>query len=260
MQIEKMKHYTCSVILCILIMLSADFTVKAQKGSSFDLYKDDISDRLPALNILIDSALTNHPAVRYSDLQIAVNKGNLKTSRSEWTQNFGLQANYGYGTFDYLYNSTAGGQTPPTYTLSQSLSQYGVGAYLRIPISDVVNHHNLVKTAKAEVSQAEALAESQRMQIRELVIRQYNDLVMKQRLLRIKSKYLETARINTQMAEKGFTSGNVTIDDYSQVSEIESRTESDFESTKMEFLTSYMMLEEVTGMKFNIIHNETQNQ
>ncbi len=257
---NNMKKHTRSVVLYVICMLSSTLTGYAQAGGSFDPFRDDISDRLPKLSVLIDSALTNHPAVRYSDLQIAVNKGNLRTSRSQWTQNFGLQANYGYGTFDYLYNSTAGGQTPPTYTLSQSLSQYGVGAYLRFPISDMVNHHNLVKTAKAGVTQAEALAESQRMEIREQVIRQYNDLVMKQRLLRIKSKYLETARINTQMAEKGFTSGNVTIDDYSQVSEIEARTESDFETTRMDFLTSYMMLEEITGMTFNIIHNETQTQ
>lgn len=94
------------------------------------------------------------------------------------------------------------------------------------------------------------------MEIREQVIRQYNDVVVKQRLLRIKSRYLETSRINLQMAEKGFMNGTVTVDDYSQVSEIESRTESDFENTRMEFLTAYMILEEITGLTFNL-YNET---
>jgi outer membrane protein TolC len=228
----------------------------AQTGSPFDPLKDNIGDKLPPLRTLIDSALANDPGMKYSNLQVTVNKGILHSSKAQWTQNFGLQANYGYGTFDYLYNSTAGGQAPPTYTLQQSLSQYGVGAYLRIPLFDIVNRRNEVKTAKAGVSQALTLVESRQMEIREQVIRQFNEVVVKQRLLRIKSRYLETSRINLQMAEKGFMNGTVTVDDYSQVSEIEARTESDFENTRMEFLTAYMILEEITGLTFNL-YNET---
>ena len=254
-----MKYFLFFALIFILGMVFR-IPAPAQNGGTFDPLRDDISDKLPPLPVLIDSALANDPGMRYSNLQVTVNKGNLTTSRSQWTQNFGLQANYGYGTFDYLYNSTAGGQAPPTYTLSQSLSQYGVGAYLRIPISDIVNRHNLVRTAKAEVSQAMALADTRRQEIREQIIRQYNDLIVKQRLLRIKSKYLETAKINLQMAEKGFMNGTVTVDDYSSVSEIEARTESDFEVTRMDFNTSYMMLEEITGIKFNLYSETLRKQ
>lgn len=250
-----MKKHLTRLLLFILIGSSYYTNIQAQSAGAFDLLKDEISDRLPPLPVLIDSALSKSPEMKFSNLQVTVNKGHLNTIRSQWTQNIGLQANYGYGTFDYLYNSTSGGQAPPTYTLSQSLSQYGVGAFLRIPLSDIFNRRNLVKTSRAEVSQAQALSESQQKIVREQVIRQYNDLIVKQRLLRIKSRYLETSRINMQMAEKGFLNGTVTIDDYSQVSEIESRSESDFETTRMDFLTAYMILEETTGINFNI-YNE----
>lgn len=248
-------RYILFCALTVFMLFQAGVRGAAQTGA-FDPLKDNIGDKLPPLRTLIDSALANDPGMKYSNLQVTVNKGILHSSKAQWTQNFGLQANYGYGTFDYLYNSTAGGQAPPTYTLQQSLSQYGVGAYLRIPLFDIVNRHNEVKTAKAGVSQALTLVESRQMEIREQVIRQYNDVVVKQRLLRIKSRYLETSRINLQMAEKGFMNGTVTVDDYSQVSEIESRTESDFENTRMEFLTAYMILEEITGLTFNL-YNET---
>ena len=95
--------------------------------------------------------------------------------------------------------------------------------------------------------------------MREKVITQYNDVLLKQRLLIIKSKYLETSKINMQMAEKGFMNGTISVDDYSRVSEIASNTEADFETTKMEFMTAYMLLEETTGMRFNI-YNEIPNQ
>jgi hypothetical protein len=82
---------------------------------------------------------------------------------------------------------------------------------------------------------------------------------VKQRLLKIKSKYLETSRINTQMAERGFVKGTVSVDDYSRVSEIGTRTESDYESAKMDFINSYMIMEVITGMNFNIINEIPQN-
>jgi outer membrane protein TolC len=253
-----MKKIAWTILLTLLTVVMTIFSGAAQSNNSFDVTKDDISDKLPRLSVLIDSALVNNPEMRFNHLQVEINKGNLSTTRKSWTQDLGLQANYGYGTFDYLYNTTSGAQTPPTYTLSQSLQQYGFGAYLRLPLEDLFNHHNLVKTAKAEVSQAQSLVESQQILVRGTVIRQYNDLIGKQQVLKIKAKYLETARINLQMAEKGFTNGTVTIYDYSQVSEIAARTESDFETTKMDFLTTYMLLEEMTGMKFNLFNEPTR--
>ena len=109
------------------------------------------------------------------------------------------------------------------------------------------------------MQQAETLAETRRNEIRQLVIKQYNDMVEKQKLLKIKSKYLETSRINTQMAEKGFVKGSISLDDYSRVSEIGSRTESDFETARIDFINSYMIMEVMTGMSFNIINEIPQN-
>ena len=77
-------------------------------------------------------------------------------------------------------------------------------------------------------------------------------MVSMQRQLKIKSKYLETSRINMQLAEKSFMNGSITVDEYSRVSEIESRTESEYETIKVDFLSAYQTLEVMVGMKFNL--------
>ncbi|MCX6245246.1 MAG: TolC family protein [Bacteroidetes bacterium] len=254
-----MKKYALTFFIALLFPGAFVSMGRAQSSSSFDMFKDDISEKLPGLSKLIDSAVANSPEMQFGNLQVSIDKRNLHTIKSQWTNNFGVQANYGYGTFDYLYNSTAGGNTPPTYTLNSSLSQYGVGAYLRIPFDQIFNRSNQVKMGHEVIEQAKTLVETENRKIRDQVIHLYNDLILKQRLLQIKSRYLETSRINMQMAEKGFLNGTVSIDNYSQVTEIATRTESDFEMAKTEFLTSYMMLEELTGMKFNI-YNEIHKQ
>jgi outer membrane protein TolC len=208
---------------------------------------------------LLDSAFAHDPGLKFTELQYLIDKGNLHTNQAQWTQDLGLQANAGYGTFDYLYNNNVGGSTQQTTTLKQNETQYGVGAFFRLPLYDLVNRKNQIKISKAVMQQAEALSETRKNEIRELVIKQYNDIVVKQRLLKIKSKYLETSRINTQMAERGFVKGTVSVDDYSRVSEIGTRTESDYESAKMDFINSYMIMEVITGMNFNIINEIPQN-
>jgi outer membrane protein TolC len=224
----------------------------AQKKKNFNPLTDDITQMLPPMSVLLDSAYAHDPQLKFTKLQYQIDKGNLRTIKTQWTQDLGLQANAGYGTFDYLYNNNLGGGTQQTTTLKQNETQYGVGSFFRLPFSDLVNRKNQVRIGKEVMQQAETLTETRKNEIRELIIRQYNDMVIKQRLLKIKSKYLETSRINLEMAEKGFVKGSISLDDYSRVSEIGSRTESDFETARMDFVNSYMIMEVMTGMNFNL--------
>jgi hypothetical protein len=70
--------------------------------------------------------------------------------------------------------------------------------------------------------------------------------------LKLKAKYIETARINLEMVEREFQNGVVSVGEYSRISEIVTRTEADFESARIDFITSYMVLEEIVGFKFNL--------
>ena len=231
----------------------------AQQKKRFNPLTDDITQVLPPLSSLLDSAFTHDPGLKFTQLQYIIDKGNLHNSQAQWTQDVGLQANAGYGTFDYLYNNNVGGTSQQTTTLKQNETQYGVGGFFRLPLYDLVNRKNQLKIAKAVMQQAETLSETRKNEIRELVIKQYNDIVVKQRVLKMKSKYLETTRINTQMAEKGFVNGTISLDDYSRVLEIGSRTESDFETAKMDFINTYMIMEVITGMNFNFTNEIPQN-
>jgi len=252
-------NYLRMVLLLICLGFFITESGNAQQIRKFNPLTDDIAQLLPPMSALLDSAYAHDPGLKFTQLQYDIDKGNLHTNKAQWTQDLGLQANAGYGTFDYLYNNSVGGSTQQTTTLNQSVTQYGVGGFLRLPLYDLVNRRNQIKIAKAVMQQAETLSDTRKNELRELVIRQYNDMVVKQRVLKIKSNYLETSRINTQMAEKGFVKGTVSVDDYSRVSEIGSRTETDFETAKMDFINSYMIMEVITGTKFNIINEIPQN-
>lgn len=236
----------------VVILITTQFSGIAQEAKTFDVVKDDVESMLPPLSALIDSALAHNSYVKYRDNQIIVNEANLKTKQSQWTRNIGIQTDVRYGTFNNFNNNTQGGQTPDIYSTLTTEFNYGVGAYLKIPFDEMFDRKNLVKTAKLQLEQANNMAGVQRDELRQLVIRQYNQLILSHRLLRIQSKYLEITRFNQETADKDFHSGTLTVNEYSRISELTTNAETDFQKVKSEFNTSYLILEELVGMKFHL--------
>jgi len=245
------KHCFYSLLLIIILLIN-QLSGFAQQNKGPDLLIDGIESMLPSLETIIDSAIANNPYVKFRDLQITVNTHKLKSDRAEWTRDIGFQTDVRYGTFDNFASNVVEGQNPALSSTRNTQTNYGIGAYIRIPFYDFLNRKNQIKMAKAEIEQAKSFSQVQRNELRQLVIRQYNELIIKQRLLKIKAKYTETSRIHMQMVEKEFINGAITLTEYSSLSEIASRAESELESAKMDFRTAYMILEEIVGMKFNL--------
>jgi len=230
-----------------------NFSGFSQESGNFNVLEDNIESMLPPLETIIDSAIANNPEIKFRDLQIIVNKYKLSTERNLWTRDIGVQTDVRYGTFNNFSTNTSEGQSPSNIATLSSQLNYGVGAYIKLPFFDFVNRKNQVQMATTEVKQAESFAQTQRNELRQMVIKQYNDLIVKHRILKIKSKYAETSKINMQMVEQEFSNGIIPVSEYSRISEIVTRTEIDLENSRMEFLTAYMILEEITGIRFNLI-------
>lgn len=244
------QHFHLLILIFIFLLIQRSGF--AQKNNEIDIFRDNIESLLPPLEILIDSAIANNPFVKFREMDVKVNEHKLQTDRVVWTKDLGIQTDVRYGTFNNFSTNTSDGQTPSNLaTLSNQLN-YGVGAYLKIPIYDIINRRNQIDQSKAEIEKANSMVDVQRNEVRQLVIRQYNDLILKQRLYRNASKYIETARINMQMTEKEFQNGVIPTSEYTRISEIASRAEAAFEATKADFNTAYMILEELVGYKFDL--------
>jgi outer membrane protein TolC len=242
-------------LISILFIVSAFFqphvadaqtTITVEERGIYD------SISIPPLSMMIDSAISHNAMLQYFEHGITAKKISLRADSKSWTKNFGIQADVRYGTFDNFSTNTAEGQNPSLIATKTNQTNYGIGAYLKLPLSDFINHKSLIQLAKAEVNQAESMAEVQRDEIRQIVIKQYNDLILKLSLLQIKAKNLETSRVNLVMAEKEFQNGIIPLGTYAGISQTAGNSEINFEEAKVEFKTAYMILEEIVGFKFNI--------
>ena len=234
-------------------LFAVHFANNAQERRKVELQNDNIESLLPPHTVLIDSAIAHNPGIRSADLQTKVLQYKLNVDKSSWTKNLGLQTDVRYGTFDTFSTNTSAGQTPSTQATQNSQLNYGVGAFVKIPIFEAISRKYLIKSDQLEIEQTINLSEAQRNDLRQMVIKLYNDFILKHKLFVIKMKYAETIKINMQLAEKEFQNGVLNLDNYTRVCDTYARSEADFESVKMDLKTAYMTLEVVVGIKFNII-------
>lgn len=224
-----------------------------QGNQGFNPITDDISQYIPSLSVLMDSAIYFDPKIEFRDLQIEINKRKAISVKRQWSKNVGFVADVRYGTFDNYSLSDVNSLNPSYSYAKREEFKFGYGAYLKYPLSDLYDRRNQILIAQAENEQAESMLKLEKNEKRQIILKQYYNLLLTQKLLKIKAKSFETAKINLQIAEKEFLDGIIPVSEFARLSDIVSRSEMDFETTKMDFLTEYMILEELTGIKLRPI-------
>jgi outer membrane protein TolC len=250
------SHYR--LILFVCLQFCTLLSLIAQKTMGQDSLSTEFSVTLPPLGVLIDSAMKNYPMIKYRVQAIDAKEANLKSQQISWVKNFGIQSDVRYGTFDIFSTTTAEGQNPSMNATQNTQLNYGIGAFLKIPIYDIINRKHQVDQAKSELQQAETMADAERAQLRQLVIKQYNEVLLKQKLLEIQSKKLSNARVNMDMVETRFRNGQIPVDEYVRILDIATGTEASYESAKSEYTVSFMILEEIVGFKINTTNKQGQ--
>lgn len=250
---DKMLNAMKNILLISLLLLTitgAPVRLTAQPEQA-DARSLPVNVNIPPLSVILDAALVNNPMVRFREQGIVGKESNLTHYKNYWTRNIGVQADVRYGTFNNFSTNTAEGQSPSIFATNTTQTVYGVGIYLKFPLQDIVDRRNQIVMANSELEQARNLAEAQRNELRQEIIRQFNDVILKHRILTIKSNNFSAAVVNRDMSEKQFQNGVISVTEYTRIMDIVSDVESEYETARIDFITSYMILEEMAGYSFN---------
>lgn len=242
------KKRLYGIFSIVLLGLALGNQSIAQTSISDSTLKDSLPT-LPPLSVVLDSALKNSAAVQFRYQEIIAKQASLKSEKNYWSRNVGLQADTRYGTFDNFSSNNNGSSTSIFNTTSKQLN-YGVGVYLKFPIQDILDRKNQIKRATAELTQSKLLAKTQEEEVTALVIKLYQDFLLKDKLLKIYASSMGNARANSSMIETEFRNGKISVAEYVRVSDIATRVETDFEKAKTEYNTAKLLLETVVGFKF----------
>ena len=237
-------------LMSLLILVLFSGICNAQDTSIKINVEENYKLLIPNVEVFIDSALAKNAMLEFRRNDVVVKEANLLEKKRNWTRNFGVQGDARYGTFN---NFSSNISDVSTVNLASSTQQtnYSFGVYLKIPFYDVFNRKSEMKQAKAEIAQAKNLKSLEENQIREKVIRYYEDLILKDNLLEIQASNLSDARVNKEMAKKEFTNGKLPLYEYIRISDITAGIATEFEKAKSNLFLAKKILENFTGVQIN---------
>ncbi|HML85731.1 MAG TPA: TolC family protein [Bacteroidales bacterium] len=245
-------------ILILLIFILGFNPIFAQQEDAdtnfvFNPIVEDITDRIPPLQTLIDSALQYSPLMRQKDATVDLGKYNYLTQKRQLLSNIAFNGNVTYG-YSGIYSTTDNVTSTIDQYMQRADWRYNVGATLRISIYDLVNRSNLLNITRKNWEIAVSQKEEQIFAIRKEVTFMYNDLLLKQKLLKIASDNMLTSKMRMVMAEKKFINNQLSLEEMSRLMEYNSSVQMEYETRKNDFMNTYTLLELTTGIKFNALN------
>lgn len=248
--IIKMNKFFHVLSIFCLVSMSLN-TIQAQnQGLEDNSFKGSLY-KFPPLQVVIDSAIKHSAMLSFRKHHIGVMESTLKSEKIYWTKHLGIQGESKYGNINSFSTDTDGAVSSSALATTEQFN-YSFGVYFKFPVYDFINRKHQLKLAKLEVEEAISMAEFTKEEIRQNVIRLYQDLILKQKLLQIRSRSLGDGRVNMEMVEKEFRNGVVAISEYVRITNMTANLEADFEKAVADFITAKQLLEDMAGFVFGL--------
>lgn len=253
-----MKEIHIRILGLLLVFTTiAGFSFGQSKDTLFvfNPIVDDITLRIPPLDDLIDSAIVHSPQVKAAEAEIYMRKYGIKSAQREIMTNFYLDAGMNVYYQDALTNNQTNLGDLNSVLSNQDVSNYALGMSIRLPLDDLMDRRNRVKHATKFYEQAFSERDYQIRLLRSELIIQYNRLIINQKILKIANDNQIYMGLQMALAEKEFLNGQISLYELARLNEMNRRAVTDFEQARNEFYNAYMILQELVGIKFNVINS-----
>lgn len=217
----------------------------------------NVEDVLPPLSVLLDSAVVHAPQVNYEELHAARNQYEINRARLEWSEYFGINLDGSYGNwFNDDINKIRSLPIPQigSYFDNSIRWDYAASFFVRFPLSSILKRRNEINISKKEVEMSLSLRDQRANEARLETVRYYNAMISAQNKMKISSDYQEYTRMQMQIADEQLKNKEIEIAEYARLKEIQVRGALDFEQFKSDYRENYELLQEITGIKFNLIN------
>jgi len=259
--INKFKSLTIKLFKLFLILFIVFIgnlraqEIQVSNETVFNPITDDITKKIPPLDVLIDSALINSHRLKYWDKEIKITEYELKTIKREWTDHLSIQGDAIEGTWTSLVfvHDQYGNEVGTLGTTDQG--RYSVSVTLRMPLMSLWDRGNKIKLQKTRIESNIEKMKEDRQSIRANVINLYNELLIQQNMLKLDIDNIEFSELTAEMADIEYQNGKINLSDLSRIRDNLNRAKYRYVDSKTGFIKAYVMLQELTGIKFNELNN-----
>jgi len=236
-----------------IFLLLMNLFVNTLSGQTEMIYNDENTIELEIPSILpldtfIQAALQFSPTLKVQDkwIEIKAKEQDLKKKDLLEKISIGGSALFGSGT---IYNSWTNGENPSDLTSFNRNVGYNGGINIQFTVGDIVKGKEKRQLSQLELEKALLERQPMELQIREEVIRRYDDLLYCTTMIRMKANNLEAMRLSLEAAEPFFKAGNLAVTEYSTILSKKIKAEEELETAKARTIHCWRSLKEVCGMR-----------
>ena len=248
----------------LLILSTIVFSLNNTQAQTIEANDNGLNDRefnelslagsefkFPPLSVVIDSVLKQSAIVNFRKQYVRIKESTLKSERLDLTKNISVQGTTTYGNINNFSTNEDGFSNTASLTTTTQLN-YSAGLTVKFSFFDFLNRKQQLKFARLEIGAAKSMVKSQEEEIRQTVIKLYQNLILKQKLLKIRSRMLGDGKVNKQMVEKEFRNGVVPLSEYVRINGMTIGMEAAYEIAMSEFITAKQLLEDMAGFVFDL--------
>lgn len=199
------------------------------------------------LPLLIQAAVNYSAEMEVAEAEKQMAIENVKITRKQIYTGLSVNAGYFYGNMNNFLGQNAADPIN-NFTIPNN-GRYNLGLNLGIPIGDMISRHNQIRRQEWALKQTESGQKIRERDIRQQVINQYQEVVLARRLMEISQESMQSASINHQLAENQFRKREIRVEEMLAVNEMHTRAAVALENAKTTYETSFLILEELIGMK-----------
>lgn len=217
------------------------------QSSSNSILIDGESMLVRPVEDLIAEALQKSPLLKIQDVKIQKRTDETKLVRRKWADYVQVNGSYQFGNSLILDAVQSNTGTTDAFSTDRTNVFYNVGAGIRVPIGDVWTRKVRMRVADQEVEIERLTRMELETQIREAVIRAYNELNTSLNVLQVKAKEIENRKLTLETAEQYFRDGTLPLADYNEAVARLATLEEAYERAKGDVMLHFWTLKELTG-------------
>lgn len=250
-----LKSYRTNVAFLIFILLTLSKEVRAQetnlnqeelKIGSFNLMEDIMTQLIP-LDDIVDIGLMFSPNIKRNNAIIDSEKERVIIQKKLWSNHIQVFTNYSFGNQGIIIAGSADSN------INTIANGYRFGVNVSVPLYEFYTRPNRVKLAKAELSAAEHMRDAIELEVKQEIIKAYFRLISTQKSMLNNHDFLNKCMVSEKIGEFKFKDNQISITDYTRLSEISSLARERYNNAYADFLAEYKNLEALLGIELHFL-------
>lgn len=217
-----------------------------------DVLLDPTAIQLRPLDDLLAAAQAHSPLLQLQQLDADLLRSDLILLKKEWSNYVALSASFQVGNVQFIDNLSGSGGTPDVRTVTRENVFAVAGVTVRLPLSDFITKSERRQQLEIKLEQQRLSQQQKTFELRQVVIRQYNDLQRALRVLDIRNRDLNFHVLASETAERYFREGGIKIDEYTTAYSKRNEAEIRLAEAQLDAQLLYLLLSEVVGTDIRI--------